>query len=610
MNEKLERIEHGAKPAAGAHAIERLAGRRAEAEGIVKAVAARRITRADLDSLRVELNAREKQLLSALLGRVVLPSDSVFDGIAKVKDVWNGLNRKFRREYGQNAVVVKTFNGKKATGGGFYWLALNPELFEANEKKPKVGTHYNLRDVFMRAQVKTLLFLASRGYATVGMIAKATGASAKEVKHQLCYSLREQCRSYGFPNPVEKRGRNPTLYKVTARFAKHFGLTLESRICLGVFSEAQQKMVEHVRENPGVTIKQMAERFELNASTVYATLGLISERAVLFGLQAFEKHSVRMEAHYSLSQEFEKAVLREGKTKGEENEGTEEEAQSEKKLALSTHFTSRQAELIELIAKNPNLTRIQIAGKMGIVQRNVGDKMQVITQACRKRKLPAPFKRTGKWSSRYSVHEEFAKAFGLETTETRPELLLTPAQRKAYSFFRKKPNATTDDAGNALGIHRNCVSVHIRNANAVLKANGFGEITCKRRYSTRDKLEELVEVFIKFRRKNGRWPKRIELEQQKDYRAERIVGEHGEIEQARRKVWERLDAGQRRALMAPEWELLSSNGLFRKFGEHEGTIRRAALKALENGADGRGIEKIVNRNDKFGRLLHELEASA
>ncbi|MBI5158636.1 hypothetical protein HY992_00785 [Candidatus Micrarchaeota archaeon] len=425
----------------------------------------------DVYSLRVHTTPRQRQFLRKLFHGIVLPSDDVFKTVSRAREVWNALNQEFRRECGADAVLVKTLDGGGAKAGKFYWLALNNELFEAEERKPVAGIHFGVRDVFRPAQARILEYVATHEYSSVEMIAKATGVKLETAYTYVTSAINRECRRFGLPQAITGEEANPTLYCVGGEFSSLFEMKLGNGISLEIFSERERKLVEFLAGNPKSTRAQAGEFLACSAHNVALLVENINRKADLLGYKAIASYrsGVSSAHHLFLTRKFACAVKLEAKEKHE----------------LSMYFAEKEVEVIMFLKGKPGAVMREMNEALEMCNNSTHQKIKAIERKCAKHELPNPFSIESRMhGGTYSLSQEFEKMFfgkGEETVEQpaqEPDALkITTAQ--VYGYFQETRNSTVAGAARKLGVSEQAIREKIAALNGMLSKHGFGNVNGK-----------------------------------------------------------------------------------------------------------------------------------
>lgn len=428
----------------------------------------RKISVDDVSCLRVGTSPRQRQLLQNLFEGIVLPSDKVFEGGLRAREVWNALNKKFKREYGADAVLLKTLDGERPKAGKFYWLGLNPELFEVEEWKPLPGVHYKLEDVFRPAQALIIEHVAAHAYSSVEMIAKATGLKLETVCTYVFSAINRQCKAVGLREAIESVEANPTLYCVNNEIASLFDLELGNGISLEIFSETERKLVRFLAENPKSTRKQVGEFLECSPHKVALLVENVDRKADLLGYRAIASYTSGMTRtnHLSLTQRFAEAVGLRVKEKHE----------------LSNYFTPKEIEAIMFLKGKPGAVMRELNEALGTRNSSTHQKIKAVERKCARHELPVPFTVESRvHGGKYSLSREFEELFfgkegKVEASETKVAANGAPkvSTAQVYTYFTERRNATVADAAREFGVSEQVIREKVEALNGMLLAHGFG----------------------------------------------------------------------------------------------------------------------------------------
>lgn len=552
-----------------------------------------KFTVASLDSLPFGLGARERLLLWRLFGGVVLPSDEIFAGVDAV-DSLHHLNAKFKSAFGVRGVLLRTFDGRKSSGGRFYWLALNPGLFDCMERKPVAGVDFGLRDVFQKRPAKLARFLVGNDFSPCARVAKHLGVSAEKVMHAV-QRLNEECESQGFPRAVESVCSGVRLYRLRREFSEFFRLKLKQAIRFYCFSSAQQELLLFLAERPSSTAEELSSHFEISIANVNALIQRVNKQAKFFGLEAVSLRNGNR-FYYSVSEELAEAV--------EELACVAERAPA-RKFELSMFFSPKQSELVKLVASNPNLSYDEISVRVPVRRNHVSDLVAYVVHSCELAGLPAPFNPTGRANPLLSLTCEFAKLFPeLEVAKPEASSFLSPAQRRVYDFFEKNPGSRVYAAVLELGIPHSVALDHVHNINAIFAEHGFSLLRVKWHKSEFSSFDAVRSRFLELRRELGRWPTQQILRRAGAHTLNRYLLKHGGINAVRVRVWSGLSESEREAIVRSDFERLRAGNKrsLSCFNGQRVTVEAALLAGLRAGADVPVLEKVIANS------LKELEA--
>ncbi|MBI5158659.1 hypothetical protein HY992_00920 [Candidatus Micrarchaeota archaeon] len=238
------------------------------------------------------------------------------------------------RAFGEPGVLSLALNGKSVKCN-FYYLELNPSLFDVARRVLVPGKDYRLEDVMSRRDARFVRWLAKHNYSLRAHGLEKTKTSLKAFQ-SMCSRINRACRDCGLPEALGVELGDPHLFFVREELATLFGIELASALSMAVFSEKKQKTIRFIAEHPGSSHAELIEQRGFSRTRARKIVLEISERAALFGVDAFAR-SKNKGFRFSLSEEFAEAVA---------------EKPSEKQ-SLSAYFTPRQEQIIWFFALHP-----------------------------------------------------------------------------------------------------------------------------------------------------------------------------------------------------------------------------------------------------------------
>lgn len=575
----------------------RLMSRRVVVDSVISSSGPQKLGLNGLGCLPFKTSEPEQELLRALFERVVLPSDGLFTKV-DCSRACHLLNRRFLRVFGMPGVVFRSLNGKNACGGNFYYLALTPELFCAEERKPVPGEHFKLPDVLSLRAARFIQRVAANNYSQLNPLCELLGVSPSSF-YPIMEDVAAACRAFGLPKAIGIQHKQPRLYFVREEFALFFGLKTTSRLSMDVFSQQQQEAVRFLAEHPGSSHSDLVEHFGFSRKKAREVLLGIHQRAALFGFVAFRHHKNKKFC-FSLSKEFAAAVS----------------VKVSEAKALSTYFSSKQEELLLFFARHPQSSVAEAGSFLAVSYAGVSRAMRHIQKRCNKHNLPRPLERARKWGSKYSLTPEFANSFNIPIGTPGVASLFPPRKRKVYVFFKNNPHATTLEAAravypnNATKPHptQSVITHHVRGINKTLRAHGLEPITYGKRGDKYRRFDSVAEYFAAYRRKHGKWPTASALSKAgEDAILQRVSKKFGGMHTACARAWGALSPEER--LQFTQADRRKLNGTtFKKFNGEEAKARLAVLGAFNSGADVPTLLRAVRQCDDASSLKESLSA--
>lgn len=627
MNEQLKGIEKSAKPVAAApHAIERLAGRRAERGEIMTAgggavvgsaqrsseamtvvgsgqcssepratcgVPRKKISERGLRSLPFKLSERERVVLKKMFREVALPTDEVFyDTASRVAEL---INRKFSRHFGAPGIVQRTLHGKHASSG-FYWLALNPELFEVEERKPEVGVHYRIRDVFHPGMVKIVDYLARNNYSPRSKITREAGVKNSTFPEYVC-RINKYCRRDDFPEAIAtaRAGKSHTLFCVTREFAQFFGLKLKRKLSRESFSKRQLEVIDFLAGHPESGVEELAALLHCSKSNIIPVVKGLNEIALLYGVKAVVHRDRGHLLLFSLTPRIASAL----------------KIEVSGSSPLKAHFTPRRLELIEFIAAHPNSTTKEIGKAIGMSVGEVSTNAKRVEKACEEKGLPAPFERVGgKHDTRYCINEEFSGEFDLPIVFVSTRSIVHPAHRRVYDLFAQNPGVTVEEAAKRMGV--SCVAMRSKldRINRLLQAHGRQPITRRKREAYQKELRAAVGLFFALRKRDGRWPTAAALKQAKSSDVVEAVRRVGGFERVQARAWTLIPEEERKRIVETDAHRIQADesGMLASLDGKRGETVEALVAAIRAGIDLPTASKMLAQSN--GNFARKIERNA
>ncbi|MEW6328636.1 MAG: winged helix-turn-helix domain-containing protein [Candidatus Micrarchaeota archaeon] len=480
----------------------------------------------------MRLTEKEISFLETLFERIITSRTQIplFRKEFTSKYLRYAINRKFRRAgYDEDAVLTTDPLGKQKIGRGpeFLVICLNPKIF-LNPPKLRPGIDFTIDDVFSNSENKVVKFLLENPYSTKERIAKETGLGLEWIVPLLLeYKINEKARRFGLPKVVKSTGWSPSPYYVTDAFVQVMGLSKKKwEPSFDIFLDSEKKALRYLEKNPNSSGPAIAKALGQWRDNFYRMMKRINRICTEFGLpEAIIVGDVRKGKRYALSSKFTRLFRLDYPQE-----------------TLEKYFEPIQVKIINIIAANPNMITTKIANRVGVAQSTITRQIKRIDEKCGSLRLP-PIRCWWMTGARYALPIEFANRFNLKISKEDPKSLLPDGARKVYVYFQKHPNSDMRTAASKLRSAYPTITGHVIRIKRILGQSGY-DFTVKRRripgYRKYEDFKEVACIFDEFKKENGKWPTRTDLEKSRmSMLLSRIDRFHGGIRKVREKMDER-----------------------------------------------------------------------
>ncbi len=484
------------------------------------------LTRNDFASNGVHLSSAQARLIDRLFDGPLTLNDApgFFDSKSARRHIVARVNDAFRRVHGHDAILRTDLDGKKRHSGFFWVIALNPKVFKVSPVRLVPGADFSWRDVLPPTEQRAVNFLLGHSYSTLGQVSRGTGIIPRTLESLIAHRVNRRMRECGLPEIIWRTNSFPPIFFINPEFAKVFGEHVQTAsITKDVFSKTEWRLIEFLASNPGKRPIEVLAALGFSEPVFFRKVKTIQEKAGMLGLNAFRATNFMHRTHYSLTDEFSRAL------------GLKQAA-----LDVTRLFSKDDLAFIRFAIEQPCIPAVEHFALVGLTRAVARRTIKRVETTCQKFGLKGLVK-AGNNPAFYYATEEFArpfvKAFGWQFKRIAPvDFIKGKIGLKVHAFFSSNAGATAEECAIALGLEARQVYTARMDCNRVLEANGFPLLPSKESANPFADVAKATEPIVAYRIERGCWPAAKDLEKI-DSRLVRAVLEcHGGVEKIVRKL--------------------------------------------------------------------------